>query len=113
MVGFHILNPLLYVYTVVAPRMINVLYNRFGVGGILAMPAITLAVEKTFYDSFLAARGYDLQEERRKAGNVNPHGEFPSGGAALPSWSMVPVASEENRWVIGFLGDAPRGEKVD
>jgi hypothetical protein len=107
MVGFHILNPLLYVYTKVAPQLINVLYRRFGVTGILSMPFITLTVEKVFYDSLQAARGYDLQEERRKSGQ-NPHGDFPSGGAALPSWSLVPVASEEDRLIIGFLGDRPR-----
>jgi hypothetical protein len=113
--GFHIFNPLLYIYTHVAPRMIMFLYNRFGIGGILAMPAITLTVEKATYDTLAAARGRDLQEEYEKAdAGQGAHGGFPSGGGGLPSWSLLPVRSEADRLVLSFwpFGDPPRGTEA-
>jgi hypothetical protein len=113
MVGFHLFNPLLFVFTKVAHHIIGPLYNRFGVPGVLALPWITLASEKVAYDTFLAARGYDLQEERRKKGGQNPHGEFPSGGAGLPSLSLLPVANEQQRLIISIFGDEPRKLPTD
>ena len=106
MVGFHIFNPLLYIYTKVAPQMLSFLYRKLGVPGILAMPWITLAVEKVTYDTFLAARGHDMKAEAARTGEA-PHGGFPSGGASLPSWSLVAVANEQDRWIIDILGDKP------
>jgi hypothetical protein len=38
----------------------------------------------------------------------NPHGEFPSGGAKLPSFSLIAVRGEEDRLIIPLLGDEPR-----
>ena len=103
----HVLNPLLYLYTKAMPLLIEPLYKRFGVGGIVALPWVTLTVEKSMYDTFLAARGHDMYTEARETGE-NPHGEFPSGGAKLPSFSVLPVLGEQHRLIIPFLGDEPR-----
>jgi hypothetical protein len=108
MVGFHVLNPVLYVFTKVAHRIIGPLYNRFGVPGILALPWGMLTIEKCAYDTFLAARGQDLNAEKKRTG-VNPHGEFPSGGASLPSLSLIAVRGEDDRLIVPYL-DPPRGE---
>ena len=105
---FHALNPLLFVYTHVMPKFIGPLYRTFGIPGILALPWITLALEKASYDTLAAARGHDMQAEHAK--NGNPHGEFPSGGAALPSWSFIPIRGEQDRLIISILGDKPRQE---
>ena len=114
MVGIHVLNPFLFVFTKVMPRIIGPYYRAFGVTGVLALPFITLTLEKVGYDTFLAARGHDLEAENEKSGNskIGAHGEFPSGGAALPSFSLIPVASEEKRLVITLLGDRPRDAAV-
>ena len=63
MVGIHILNPFLFVFTKVMPRIIGPYYRAFGVTGVLALPFITLTLEKVGYDTFLAARGRDLDAE--------------------------------------------------
>jgi hypothetical protein len=56
-----------------------------GVYGLLALPFCTLAVEKCIYDTVQAAQGIDP--------NVRPkdRGGFPSGGADLPSFSLIAV----------------------
>ena len=59
------------------------------------------------------ARAAGRSEEAAAASGskkIGAHGEFPSGGAALPSMSLIPVASEEKRLVITLLGDKPRRE---
>ena len=38
MVGIHILNPFLFVFTKVMPRIIGPYYRAFGVTGMLALP---------------------------------------------------------------------------
>jgi len=59
--------------------------SRVGVYGLLALPFFTLAMEKSIYDTVQAWQGLDP--------NVKPkdRGGFPSGGAALPSFSLIPV----------------------
>jgi hypothetical protein len=56
-----------------------------GACGLLALPFGTLAAEKCIYDTCQAAQGIDP--------NVRPadRGGFPSGGADLPSLSLIPV----------------------
>jgi len=56
-----------------------------GVYGLLALPFLTLAMEKCIYDTVQSAQGIDP--------NVRPknRGGFPSGGAELPSFSLIPV----------------------
>ncbi|KAL1500411.1 hypothetical protein AB1Y20_013068 [Prymnesium parvum] len=105
----HVLNPLLYLYTKVAPHMLSFLYRKVGISGILMMPWLTLAFEKTTYDTFCAARGYDMYAESDV--NPTPHGGFPSGGAQLPSLSLITVRGEQDRIIIPFLGDKPRSSE--
>jgi hypothetical protein len=56
-----------------------------GVYGLLALPFMTLAMEKSIYDTVQAWQGLDP--------NLRPkdRGGFPSGGSALPSFSLIPV----------------------
>jgi hypothetical protein len=62
-----------------------VVRSPLGVYGLLALPFCTLAMEKCIYDTVQAAQGIDP--------NVAPkdRGGFPSGGAALPSFSLISV----------------------
>ena len=62
-----------------------ILKSRVGGAGLLALPFLTLAMEKSVYDSVQAFQGMDP--------NVRPadRGGFPSGGAALPSFSWIAV----------------------
>ena len=53
MVGIHILNPFLFVFTKVMPRIIGPYYRAFGVPGVLALPFITLTLEKVGYLSLI------------------------------------------------------------
>merc|ERR1712071_68041 len=59
--------------------------SRFGVYGFLALPFATLSMEKCIYDTVQSLQGINP--------NVVPEGRggFPSGGAALPSFSLVDV----------------------
>lgn len=56
-----------------------------GFYGILALPFLTLGMEKCIYDTAQAIQGINP--------NTRPadRGGFPSGGSALPSFSLVPV----------------------
>lgn len=59
--------------------------SPIGVYGLLCLPFCTLAMEKCIYDTVQAAQGIDP--------NVRPadRGGFPSGGAELPSFSLINV----------------------
>eukprot|EP00526_Cylindrotheca_closterium_P020411 CAMPEP_0113643474 /NCGR_PEP_ID=MMETSP0017_2-20120614/22861_1 /TAXON_ID=2856 /ORGANISM="Cylindrotheca closterium" /LENGTH=126 /DNA_ID=CAMNT_0000554995 /DNA_START=22 /DNA_END=402 /DNA_ORIENTATION=- /assembly_acc=CAM_ASM_000147 len=63
----------------------RVVRSPVGVYGLLGLPFISLAMEKSIYDTVQAYQGLDP--------NVRPadRGGFPSGGAALPSLSLIPV----------------------
>lgn len=63
----------------------RVVRSPVGVYGLLALPFCTLAMEKSIYDTVQAWQGLDP--------NVRPkdRGGFPSGGAELPSFSLIPV----------------------
>ena len=56
-----------------------------GFYGIFALPFLTLSMEKCIYDTVQSIQGIDP--------NIRPddRGGFPSGGASLPSFSLVPV----------------------
>lgn len=56
-----------------------------GLYGIIALPFLTLTMEKSIYDSVQSLQGIDP--------NVVPadRGGFPSGGSNLPSFSLVSV----------------------
>ena len=56
-----------------------------GLYGIIALPFLTLSMEKSIYDTVQSLQGIDP--------NIVPadRGGFPSGGSNLPSFSLVPV----------------------
>ncbi|CAB9512735.1 expressed unknown protein [Seminavis robusta] len=62
-----------------------VVRSPVGVYGLFALPFVTLAMEKSIYDTVQAWQGMDP--------NIRPkeRGGFPSGGADLPSFSLIPV----------------------
>jgi len=66
-------------------KFVDVVYRRVGATGLLAIPFGSLTVEKATYDTYCAYHGKSIYEEKES----NPHGGFPSGGAALPSFSML------------------------
>ncbi|ACI64523.1 predicted protein [Thalassiosira pseudonana CCMP1335] len=63
----------------------RVVKSPVGVYGLFALPFVTLGMEKSIYDTVQAWQGINP--------NVRPadRGGFPSGGAALPSFSLIPV----------------------
>ena len=67
----------------------RVVRSPVGVYGLFALPIVTLAMEKSIYDTVQAWQGLDP--------NVVPadRGGFPSGGASLPSLSWIPVQRRE------------------
>jgi hypothetical protein len=67
-------------------RVVNaVVKSPLGAPGLLLLPFVTLAMEKSIYDTVQAAQGIDP--------NTRPadRGGFPSGGSELPSFSLIPV----------------------
>lgn len=62
-----------------------VVRSPVGVYGLFALPFVTLAMEKSIYDTVQAWQGQNP--------NVRPkdRGGFPSGGAELPSFSLIPI----------------------
>eukprot|EP00525_Craspedostauros_australis_P002058 CAMPEP_0198121986 /NCGR_PEP_ID=MMETSP1442-20131203/33631_1 /TAXON_ID= /ORGANISM="Craspedostauros australis, Strain CCMP3328" /LENGTH=146 /DNA_ID=CAMNT_0043780907 /DNA_START=172 /DNA_END=612 /DNA_ORIENTATION=- len=67
-----------------------------GVYGLLALPFCTLAMEKSIYDTVQAWQGINP--------NVRPkdRGGFPSGGANLPSFSLIPIQNRHRELVKRF-----------
>ena len=67
----------------------RVVKSPVGVYGLFALPILSLAMEKSIYDTVQAWQGLDP--------NVVPadRGGFPSGGAALPSLSLIPVQKRD------------------
>ena len=70
----------------------RVVQSPVGVYGLLALPFVSLALEKCIYDTAQAAQGIDP--------TIRPanRGGFPSGGAGLPSLALVPVQKELPTW---------------
>ena len=68
-----------------------VVRSPVGVYGLLALPFVTLGFEKSVYDTVQAAQGINP--------NVRPadRGGFPSGGAELPSFSLIPIQKFERK----------------
>ena len=67
----------------------RIVRSPVGVYGLFALPFLTLAMEKSIYDTVQAWQGLDP--------NVVPadRGGFPSGGSSLPSLSLIPVQKRE------------------
>mmetsp|Transcript_2897 Transcript_2897/g.6237 ORF Transcript_2897/g.6237 Transcript_2897/m.6237 type:complete len:141 (-) Transcript_2897:337-759(-) len=63
----------------------RVVKSPVGVYGLFALPFLTLGMEKSIYDTVQAWQGINP--------NFRPadRGGFPSGGAELPSFSLIPV----------------------
>ena len=59
--------------------------SPIGVYGLFLLPFVSLSMEKSIYDTVQSMQGIDPR--------VRPadRGGFPSGGANLPSFSLVPV----------------------
>jgi hypothetical protein len=69
----------------------HVVRSPVGVYGLLALPFVTLGMEKSIYDTVQAWQGINP--------NVRPkdRGGFPSGGADLPSFSLIPIQKRAPR----------------
>eukprot|EP00536_Pseudo-nitzschia_multiseries_P002765 jgi/Psemu1/301555/fgenesh1_kg.38_\ len=67
----------------------RVVRSPVGVYGLFALPFCSLAMEKSIYDTVQAWQGLDP--------TVVPadRGGFPSGGASLPSLSLIPVQKRD------------------
>ena len=74
-------------------KIVGMVYNRVGAKGLLAIPFATLTMEKSTYDTYCAYHGHSIYEAKES----NPHGSFPSGGAALPSFSLIQTRMEDAR----------------
>jgi len=73
-------------------KMIGVIYSRVGAVGLLGLPIVTLTLEKSLYDTYTAYHGQDIYAAAAAAaaaGHKVPHASFPSGGASLPSLSLI------------------------
>ena len=68
MVFYQLFHPLLFIYTKIAPRLIVGIVNTVGVRGLVALPFVSVATEKSCYDTFCAVRGIDLYKEQAEAG---------------------------------------------
>jgi len=68
----------------------RVVKSPVGVYGLFALPFLTLAMEKSIYDTVQAWQGLDP--------NIVPadRGGFPSGGSNLPSLSLIAV--QKRQW---------------
>ncbi len=75
-------------------KMVEVVYRRVGATGLLAIPFVSLTMEKATYDTYCAYHGQSIYEEND---GTPKHGGFPSGGAALPSLSLIKTRAPEER----------------
>lgn len=71
--------------------MINVIYKRVGPAGLVFIPWVTLTLEKAGYDTWCAYHGSSIYDQGVR--DPNDTG-FPSGGASLPSFSLVQTRTE-------------------
>ena len=67
--------------------LVSTIYKRVGPLGLLGIPFCTLAMEKTAYDTYTAYHGRSICADAAKKNEPPP--QFPSGGAQLPSFSLI------------------------
>ena len=72
-------------------------YNRVGAAGLLAIPFVSLTLEKSLYDTYCAYHGESIYEEAKTFDGAGKHGGFPSGGASLPSFSLLKTRGTNER----------------
>ena len=72
----------------VVERMVK---SPVGVYGLFLLPFATLAMEKSIYDTVQSWQGIDPKIRPKDRGG------FPSGGADLPSFSLIPVQNRTAR----------------
>lgn len=68
-----------------------VVRSPVGVYGLFVLPFATLAMEKSIYDTVQAWQGLDPTVRPKDRGG------FPSGGADLPSFSLVPIQKKQHQ----------------
>uniref|UniRef100_A0A7S3JUE7 Uncharacterized protein n=1 Tax=Aureoumbra lagunensis TaxID=44058 RepID=A0A7S3JUE7_9STRA len=66
-------------------KIIDTIYQKLGPGGLIGLPAISLTLEKCCYDTYCAFYGHSIYNEPTPNGGF----QFPSGGAQLPSFSLI------------------------
>ena len=72
-------------------KVVGAVYNRFGAAGLLGIPFGSLTIEKSTYDTYCAYHGHDIYAQHNGEAK---HGGFPSGGAALPSLSVLKTRTD-------------------
>ena len=75
-------------------RIVGTVYKRFGAAGLLGIPFGSLTMEKSLYDTYCAYHGQSIYENND---GTPKHGGFPSGGAALPSFSLLKTRPADAR----------------
>ena len=75
-------------------KIVGAVYNRVGATGLLAIPFVSLTAEKSTYDTYCAYWGNDIYAASKSSGDAPKHGGFPSGGAALPSLSLIKTRTD-------------------
>jgi hypothetical protein len=78
-------------------RVVGQAYNRFGAAGLLGIPFVSLMMEKSLYDTWCAYHGQSIYEDAEGTDAIGKHGGFPSGGASLPSFSLLKTREETER----------------
>ena len=81
----------------VLAKMVGQIYNRVGGVGLLAMPFVSLTLEKSLYDTYCAYHGESIYETATVFDGTGKHGGFPSGGASLPSFSLLKTRGANER----------------
>ena len=78
-------------------RIVGQTYKRVGAAGLLAIPLVSLTLEKALYDTYCAYHGASIYEESTEFDGKGKHGGFPSGGASLPSFSLLRTRDSNER----------------
>ena len=67
--------------------LVSTIYKRVGPLGLLGIPFCTISMEKCAYDTYTAYHGRSIYADAAKRNEPPP--QFPSGGAQLPSFSLI------------------------
>ena len=76
--------------------IVGKVYNRVGAAGLLGIPFVSLFLEKSLYDTYCAYHGESIYDEApADFDGTGKHGGFPSGGASLPSLSLLKTRGQK------------------